>query len=71
MALSFLRGSHHPVAHVRSLVVVEVDNAAYELAGLIQVPRPFHAVQPFLLYYAVDTFRHGVVRGLVILGHGY
>ena len=64
-ARGFITGTH-----VRSAVVVEVDVALYHafaarLDGLEQ-PLPIEA---FHFNYPIDTFRHGIVRGLVVFRH--
>lgn len=65
-------GRHTPeVVHVRTDVVVESDNPAYCHFRLADRCRTLHPVEPFLLYYAVHAFGHGVVRRVVVLGHAY
>ena len=69
ITFTLLHRREHAIAHVRTLVVVEVDNAAYDVVGILQILRPFHAIQPFLLYNAVDTFGYSIVCRLVVLRH--
>ena len=56
-------------AHVRPPAVVETDVPAYGVAGLRHVAEGAAAVHRLLLDDAVDAFGHGVVRGVVVLGH--
>ena len=60
---------HHPVAHVRPFCVIEPDYVGYELSCLPDVLGALQPVKPFLLYDAVDPFRHRVVGWLVVLCH--
>ena len=57
-------------AHVWSAVVVEVDKAAYDLTGMFPGVELTLAIDTFFLDYAIDALCDGIVRGLVILGHG-
>ena len=66
---TLLHRSNHVVAHVRTLVVVEVDNIPYDVVGILQVLWSFHPIQPFLLYNAIDTFGYSIVCRLVVLRH--
>ena len=69
ITLAFLYRGHHPVAHVRPFVVVEIDYVPDCRPCILQVFRPFHTIEPFLLYNAVYALGNGVVRRLVVLRH--
>ena len=64
-----LCGCPHPDAHVRAAVVVEIHDAANELARLPCALRTLHAIEPLLLDDAVDALGQGIVRGTVVLRH--
>ena len=53
-----------------SAVVVEVDKTAYDLTGMFPGVELTLAIDTFFLDYAIDALCDGIVRGLVILGHG-
>ncbi len=58
-------------AHVGPARVVKVDVPADDLAGRGDVGESAAAVYGLLLYYAVDALGHGVVGGVVVLGHAH
>ncbi len=65
---SRLRGRHPVKAHVRALVVVEVDGRLQRLSDLPD-GEECHAHEQLVLDDAVDTLGHGVVPGVSALGH--
>ena len=69
VALPFLTWCHHLITHVGTFVVVKVNDITDNSSCILKVFRPFHAVQPFLLYYTIDTFGNGIVGWLVVLCH--
>lgn len=58
-------------AHVGPARVVKVDVPSDGLAGRGDVGEGAPAVYGLLLYYAVDALGHGVVGGVVVLGHAH
>ena len=55
--------------HVRSAVVVEVDVALYHARGTLDGLEQPLPIEAFHFNYPIDTFRHGIVRGLVVFRH--
>lgn len=55
--------------HVRSAVVVEVDVALYHARGTLDGLEQPLPIEAFHFNYPIDTFRHGIVRGLVVFCH--
>ena len=57
-------------AHMRTRVVIEMDETGYGLLCLLKRLELLLWIDIFCLYYTIATFRYRVVRGLVVLGHG-
>ena len=57
-------------AHVRTTVVIEMDETRYRIPCLLKRWELLLWIDIFCLYYTIDTLRYRVVRGLVVLGHG-
>lgn len=66
-----LCGREHFVAHVWPFVIVEVNDASNDTSCILKVLWPFHVIEPFFLYNAVDSFRNGIVCRLVVFSHAY
>ena len=64
-----LTRSKHVVAHVGPFLVVERNDPPQLFFRFLHVSELLHPVEPFALQDAVHAFRHGIVRGLVVLRH--
>lgn len=56
-------------AHVRSIVIVEMNVPADDITGVFNVIEMPLAVDTFNLYNTVGPLGYGVVRRVIVLGH--
>ena len=61
----------HAVAHVESLIVVEVYDTGNDASCIIEVLGSFHVVEPLLLYYSIHSFGDCILCRVVVFSHAY
>ena len=57
-------------AHMQAVVVVEMDEARYEILHVLIRMQLLLPVEAFHLYYTIGTLGNRIVGGLVVLAHG-
>ena len=68
---SHLSWRKHAIAHVGSLIVVEIYDTVNDASCIIEILRSFHVVEPLLLYYSVHSFGDCIICRVVIFCHAY
>ncbi len=56
-------------AHMRAMIVIEMNVSADDIAGMFNVIEMPLAVDTFNLYNTVGPLGYGVVRRVIVLGH--
>ena len=68
---SHLSWRKHAIAHVGSLIVVEIYDTVNDASCIIEILRSFHVVEPLLLYYSVHSFGDCILCRVVVFSHAY
>ncbi len=68
---SHLSWRKHAIAHVESLIVVEVYDTGNNASCIIEVLGSFHVVEPLLLYYSVHSFGDCIICRVVVFSPAY